>query len=157
MTHSAPQRLQNHSKILAFSAAVALALALFATVSALNAEATDISVEGLTGPEVVQKLDLKPISLPASSDCNLMAGPGGNTAYCLDDLQVDDVTLQHIAAQVMGFEDNEVLDAYAAKRAEVDQLQERVSDSADPELLAVQNEVVELLSQMTLTKDLAGK
>jgi hypothetical protein len=105
------------------------------------------TVEGLSATEVARKFDLELDGSAVITGCNRGVGTGEGV-YCLDDLPpMDDWTREHIAVQLMGYEDNVAMHDYVATA--VERLRLKAEDPGSPELRALDRELLDRLSDLT--------
>lgn len=78
----------------------------------VNGGITRHSVEGLSPTELADLLDLEAVPSPGTvTSCDRFVG-SETVGYCIDELAVDDWTREHVAAQLMGYVDNEAMHDY---------------------------------------------
>ena len=141
-------------RIISVGAVVAVLLGGFALAAAMTSTAgasdIDYNTEGLTYSEVARQLDLERNTDDLVVGCALFVGSPGDGGYCLDQLPVtvDDWTREHIAIQLMGYEDNAAMHAYIDAQLEVT----RILDAKGygyPELLEANQRLKETFAALT--------
>ena len=135
------------TRLLSAAVVVLTGLAVTLLPAATSSSADPGSVEGLTSAEFAELYDLEPLYPPfATTGCDRLVGTP-EVGYCIDSIQTDDWTREHIAAQLMGYLDNGALHDYAT--AQVQLKQAAAEDPEDPELIELGRRVLDLQATMT--------